>query len=146
MEGRPPVAPVSPCRRRGRDAATELLSILSCELSLLLEFLRVGQQLANRARLISDTLAPILAIFRIGKVLEGPDTEEIILDLLDAPRSTVFDEVLHGVETLVNAAPFFRRGAYLFPEVLHDLSVVIPNKGHYTLNYSPVKGVVCQNL
>lgn len=61
------------------------------------------------------SLASILSVFGVGKVLQCSYLKEVIFDLLYAPRSTVFDQVLHGVQCLVDAPPLLGARAQPLP-------------------------------
>ncbi len=58
--------------------------------------------------------------------MKGSDFEEVVFDVFDDLGRAVPDEVVHCVETLVNAAPVLGLGVELRPEVLNDDLVVIP--------------------
>ena len=99
---------------------------------------------------INTSLASICPVFGIGKVLECPYLEEVVFDLLDAPRSTIFDEVLHCVEGLVDPAPFLGAGVESFPEMSHYIGVIIPIRIVYFvwqgMNILPIIRVISKYL
>lgn len=95
-------------------------------------------------------MASVNAVLIEGEVLEVAHLEQVILDLLNAPRRTVLNQVLHRVQSLVDSAPLSRVRLQLLPQVSHYLGALRSKiKGHYyaiILLHLPVERVVCQYL
>lgn len=77
----------------------------------------------------------VRAAIRVGKIVERPNFVEVVFHVLDHSGRAVLDEVVHGVERFVNAAPLRLLGLHFGPQMLHDDVVVLP-----------VVGVVGQHL
>ena len=71
-------------------------------------------------------MATILAVFCVSEVLKVADLIEVVLDLLNAPWRTVLDQILHRMQCLVDSTPLLRARLQPLPQMLHDLSVIIP--------------------
>lgn len=77
----------------------------------------------------------VLPVLGEAKVGELPNFEQVILDVLDAARRSILDQVVHDVERLKDPAVFLGLAAEFGPQMLHDHVVVLP-----------VVRVVCQQL
>lgn len=105
-----------------------------------MEFLRVVQDLYDGFGSVADykkfvnylpfltSLPLVLPVLRIREIEQIPYLMQIVLDLLYAPWCAVLDQVLHGMECLVDAAPLLGARVQLLPEMTHDLGVVIPKR------------------
>ena len=106
--------------------ALELFPSLTGEFPFVLQHRGVAEEFAELARFISDALSAVDAVLAERKVLQRPDLVKVILDFLHDSGGAIFAEVVHAVEGLEDAAPFFGLGLDFGPEVLHDDVVVFP--------------------
>ncbi len=77
----------------------------------------------------------VRAAIRVGKIVKRPNFVEVVFQVLNHSWRAVLDEVVHGVERFVNAAPLRLFGLHFGPQMFHDDIVVLP-----------VVGVVGQHL
>jgi hypothetical protein len=109
----------------------QLLSGFPSKFSFLLELFGITEELTDRASSVADPLATICPILREVKVLERANLIHVVLNLLDASRRTILDQVLHRMQSLVDSAPLFRGAIQLLPEVSHYLCVIIPTRRNW---------------
>ena len=72
------------------------------------------------------SLSFVCAIFAIVEVLEVPDLEQVVLDVLNHSGGSILDEIVHGAKGFEDATPFFGLALEFTPQVLHDDVVVFP--------------------
>ena len=116
---------------RGRAPlySTKLLTCLLCEFSLILDFPRIIEQVAELFGFVSQ-LGPLHdAALLEFEVLERTNLVEVILEILNDSGRAILDQVVHDVDGFGNATPLLGLQSQLLPQMLHDDLVVLPVVG-----------------
>lgn len=72
------------------------------------------------------SLSSINSILIIGEILQSPDLIQIIFNILNYSRSSIFAQIVHGIQCFENTSPFFWFTQNLAPQMLHDDVVIFP--------------------
>ena len=125
----------------------QLFSGFPSKFSFLLELFGITEELTDRASSVADPLATICPILREVKVLERANLIHVVLNLLDASRRPILDQVLHRMQGLVDSAPLFRGTIQLLPEVSHYLCVVVPTRRNWLEPiFLPIERMIGEHL
>ena len=71
----------------------------------------------------------ILTSVDVREIIVGTNLVQIVLNVLNDSRCSIFNKIVHCVQRFENLFPFFRLRLYFRPEVLHNYVVVLPIVG-----------------